>query len=216
MPLRHASAVAVLLFCAPTFGLNALSPTDPSLQGTTIASQSVPIPSIFFEQGISQDSTPLLLVDEKVVRNTAGTLDFYYKVRNPPNESYLLEDFNLEFPAGDGLDLSFAYLDEGNLAPITASIGNGNPPTTMFAGYAFGLQYNLDGVPLPDAGTDWLLVRSNTSGYVTGTLSAVRWHDDFIGNAPGFVPDASTVPEPNTLALLSVPIIGLALKSRRR
>jgi len=174
-----------------------------------------------FETGVSQDSTPQLLVDEKIVQNTASTLDFYYKVRNPPNQSYLLENFRLDFPADGGLNLSLAYLDEGNLAPIAASIGNGNPPTTMFADYEFGFQYNLDGVPLPDAGTDWLLVRTNTSGYVTGTLSAVRWHDDFIGDALGFVPGASSVgaspvPEPTGLALLSLAVIGLTIKFRRR
>ena len=202
------AAVAVLLLSAPTFGVTVISPTDPSLQGTVIASQTVPILSYF------DSSIPNLLVDEKVVQTTAGTLDFYYKVLNPPNQFTTLMDFGGGFPEGDYLQLDVAYLDEGNLAPSSAAVTTTGGTTS--AAWHFGPDGEVRGVPIPDAGTDWLLLRTNASAYSISTLGGVRGLDDLIISAPAFAPDGNSVPEPTALAMLSVGILGLAIKFRRR
>ncbi len=208
MHLRLGLAVAVLAFCVPAFGVTALSPTDPSLQGTTITAETFTIDTQSSGEPVPPP-VPVLFVDEKIVQNTAGTLDFYFKVRNV-SDAQTLRTFSLSYP--NSIEASLFYLDEGNLAPTSASFGS------LGGGFTFGGVNDIVGPLVGSGGTDTLLLRTDANAYTSGTVEAFRLSfDDFdIRPATGLVPGVNSVPEPNSLALLSVPMIGLALKSRRR
>ncbi len=97
MLLRFASAVVVFTLATPAFGITVLSIDDPSLQGTTIASESVQIDSISLQTGEPSAPVPVLFIDEKIVRNNASGLDFYFKLRNVGAPQTLIE-FALSYP----------------------------------------------------------------------------------------------------------------------
>jgi hypothetical protein len=203
-----AALIAVLAISAPTFGVTVLSAADPSLQGTTIAVKTFTIS----EQASGQPApspVDVFFVDEKVVQNAAGTLDFYFKLRNV-SEPQSLSDFGILYP--NSIAASQFYIDEGNLAPSRGTIDSiGNQ---AFADYSFGDVIGF-GPLLGPGGTDTLLLRTNTNSLSSGGISVSRHLDDFdIQPVTGLVPAASSVPEPSALALLSIALAGLTIKFR--
>ncbi len=210
MPLRRASAVAVLVLSAPTFGITALSPTDPSLQGTTIAAETFTIDTQDSGEPVPPP-VPVLFVDEKIVQNTSGTLDFYFKLRNV-SDPQTLNIFSLSYPAS--IQASAFYLDEGNLGPTNDDFSNMG--SLVSVGWGFG-DAPIIGPQIGSGGTDTLLLRTNANAYTSGPIGALRQIDDFeIQPGTGLVPGASSVPEPSALALLCVGILGLGIKFGRR
>ena len=207
MPLKLASAVAVLALSAPAFGLTAVYPTDPSLQGTTVAAETFTIDTQAFGEPLPPP-VPVFFVDEKIVRNGTGTLDFYFKLRNV-SDPQPLRYFDLSF--ANSVQGSAFYVDEGNLAPAGAGFGS------LGAGYIFGGEHDIVGPIIGAGGTDTLLLRTNAITFTNGTVEAFRQSfDDFeIQPATGLVPDAGSVPEPSGLALLSVGLVGLSMRFRR-
>ena len=203
MCLRLGLAVAALTLCTPAFGLTAISPTDPSLQGTTIAAQTFTIDAQDSGEPVPPP-VPVFFVDEKIVQNTTGTLDFYFKLRNFSTPQPLRYFFVL-YPSS--IQATAFYLDEGNLAPTGA--------------YTFGGVNDIVGPTLGSGGTDTLLLRTDANAYTSGTVEAFRLSfDDFdIQPGTGLVPAAnsvgsSAVPEPTGFALLSLAVIGLTIKFR--
>jgi hypothetical protein len=205
-PLGLAWALAVLVISAPAFGITAISPTDPSLQGTTLATQTFTIDSL---NSADSPPVPVFFLDEKIVQNTTGTLDFYFKLRNASDPQNLLE-FSLFYP--NSVEASTFYLDEGNLAPISAGF------SSLGAGYGFGDPQGIVGPLLGSGGTDTLLLRTNAITFTTGgTVEASRSAIDDFGIQPGvgLVPALNSVPEPAALALLPLSLVGLTIKLRR-
>ena len=132
----------------------------------------------------------MFFVDEKIVQNTTGTLDFYFKLRNVSDHE-TLRTFGVSSP--NSIEASLFYLDEGNLAPTSASFGS------LGGGYTFGGVNDIVG-PLVGSGgnrhapssdpTRQHLYKRKPSKHFLQQLRRLRYPTPA---APDVVPD---VPEP--------------------
>jgi hypothetical protein len=209
MKLQITALLPLLVFSQQGFAISALSPLDPSLQGITITSETVTIYARNYS--LNTPLSPVVFADEMIVQNTAGTLDFYFKLRNvdQPRQLSLFS-----FPIDNSIQASAFYLDQGIIAPTSGGIdtvGNQN-----YVDYTFGINPPFTPVTLGPDGTDTLLLRTSAHTYTSGTLFAGLGIDNpEIQSDTALIPAPDSVPEPSALALLSVGAIGLSMKKRR-
>lgn len=150
------------------------------------------------------------------VYDDAGTLDFYYQVINDASSATALA----RMTATDfmGFTTNAAYRTDGSTLAGTGFINGTNAPVTADSnidgsviGFSF---YPPTGPPAeiaPGESSFVLIISTNATQFAAGNASIIDGGTDTVS---AFQP--SSVPEPATLGLLGLGLIGLAGLRRRR
>ncbi len=218
MRLTLASAGILAIVSMPAYGITAYSLSDPSLQGTQIASEqfTVGIP------GIPDGGPPPMLagyIDEKVIRNVSGTLDFYIRFVSATSATVDLSQItfspvNVRDPNFIVRNMGFLSDGPGVAAPYAAGIlVAGNPLAQPYFYFGFA-SLNSFSAPLGSEGSKYAIMRSQALSYDSTGFLSVQLSGDFFTYHGALIPSAAdaAVPEPISLLLLPTAIFALLFR----
>jgi hypothetical protein len=216
--MRHllSAFLALTVVSTTAFAIPVYSIDDPSLQGMEVASGHVSI----FIPGIPDGGPgPMAYsVDEKVVQNSAGFLDFYYRFSPLSGEVVQLNSLSI---GSISYVNSLAYVGDGpgDSVPYYGQFeGAGIPTSKPYVSFTFGYTDNLGNyIPaiVGAEGTNYLLLRSSTDAYSSdGFISTSTNEGGFSESQGAFIPAPPVVPEPASVLLIPVGLIALTWRFR--
>ncbi len=232
MMTRSWALVALVVVACPVtaFGqtVTGVSLSDPSVVGTVVDLVGDQALLTNFGNGL-----PSAGITQQVVRNGSGTLDFYYRITaGVPTFPFALSEVYIGgLPSGVTVTGAFATDGPGTTTPSDFSVvTDGLPPGfTGSSAARFTLPVTITGGPFAPVatpnvdvgGTRWLILRTNATSYTEGQIELIGNGGDFgftIGPGTAFVPSvgASGVPEPASVGLVGLAVMGLGWRVRRR
>ena len=200
--MRKGMTCALVVLAASAgraFGITAYSAGDSSLAGVTVAEVDG---GYLYPIGGTPPVGPVppyAMVDERVVRNGGGTLDFYYRFSAVAGVPLAVNWVELQMlPLSTRLGLGY-LADSGGQLPTDgatgpASFGFADLPEWQYAAFGFGS--GGQAVAFDETGSAWLLLRTDATTYQQGFVFFVDEPVDFFpvgGVAPGVggVPEVS-------------------------
>lgn len=202
--LATASAQAILLVPGARVGRNTVEApgvltifTDTNL--TLMASSSVPV--------VGASGTVSGIMRSAVYMNSGGTLDFYYQYANDPTSDPIhrltMSSFR-NFTTDVGYRLTAIGQFTAGAGQVTPNEANRNT-----SGSVVGFDYDTPTSIPAGATTNTLVIRTNANQWGPGFASVIN------GSATT-VPSFAPVPEPASIAALSLGAIALIRRRRRK
>jgi PEP-CTERM motif len=203
---------ATSLTAGNTVVLSPFTPACPEPSGATLLAQE----SEAFSYTTTSGTTSGLI--NSAVFNDGGTLDFVYQVVNSPSSADLLARMTGSSFAGFMTGVAYT-----SMLP-TALVGKsgwtsapGEAPNTADTDNGSDIGFNFNVPPSNEIGpgenSEILIISTNATAYIPGNDSVI---DSGTATEPGYQPTTSTVPEPATMAVLGLGLIGLGTLWRRR
>lgn len=213
------AAAATVAFCVSGSAAQAQTNVNPGqfaavpvqVFGLPTGTQIDIISDTFFASNAGQTITGSYV--SAVYDRGGGLLDFYYQFTTEAGSTAPITEFAATSFAGfstsvgyfDGdLDGAGPFID-GSESPVNAS-RSGNGVTVTFDYFEVNVGET----------SEVLLIRTNATSYVQGNSSVQGGASaNFTTLAPTRIPD-NTIPEPGTLALAGIGILGIAVRASRR